>query len=157
MDPYSIKRGDFFEFYHISWDINSQSKHILVNVRRWELDLLEVYTQEVQEKFKNHSYSDAIGSPFFKVHPVGIAIWVRKMAIRWSPSSGEILNYNFILPILSFTFCSWTCCACSWTCCAIRNVIITTMKKLMTNIIFARWWNWIERHWPAWTDFNENL
>ena len=40
-----------------------------------KLDLWEVYTQKVQEKFKKHSYSDTVWGPFFKAHTLEGIAW----------------------------------------------------------------------------------
>ena len=74
MDLYSIRIRAFHEFYLTLWDMISWNRHILVNIRKQKLDLWEVYTQKVQEKFVKRAYSDTLGCPFFKAHPVNVPI-----------------------------------------------------------------------------------
>ena len=70
-NPYSIKRGKFFEFYHTLWDIISPNKSCsILNGKNL------IYGRSTLKKFrknsKKHSYSDTIGGPFFKAHPVSL-------------------------------------------------------------------------------------
>ena len=94
MDLYSIRIRAFHEFYLTLWDMISRNRHILVNIRKQKLDLWEVYTQKVQEKFIKRSYSDTIGGPFCKAHPV---IGKAKYDLLNQSINQALGNFNYFL------------------------------------------------------------